>query len=469
MTYDQYDNITKSSSNGTAPVWPQSGSYSSTTNQLSSSTYDANGSTLTDYFHTYQWDGFNRMSTIDSNTMTYDALGEVVEVANGSAYTVFEYTPIGSKIIWNESNQWTHGHLPMPGGTSLDWTPSATYIHHKDWLGSSRLTTAAGVVYTDKAFGAYGEDTAQDFGAATNFNYTGDFQDIETAVYDTPNREYMPYQGRWPSVDPVHSGWNAYAYAPNPISEVDPSGLKYCSYAPPGSRCGDPWGTAGGGSSGSFLSMSSYGFGVDDAFGIPSFNWTDNADVFSTVLGNTSVGVTSYGELTGFYTIGSDWYLGTYNNYLQYLMKWTRGRTKPNTQYKLKRVYDCFAPADGFRSSNYALEGPPGVDTSNATITEHLSNPDISAPNAQPDIGTFQDEIGTKGISATGGSLRYFTVTNNGQDLGLVPVQYQSDGPEYAVEGLWYNIDIGHLQNSRVFVNGSQADTILSEGSCQQH
>jgi RHS repeat-associated protein len=163
---------------------------------------------------------------MDSNTMTYDALGEVVEVANGSAYTVFEYTPIGSKIVWNESNQWTRGHLPMPGGTSLDWTPSATYIHHKDWLGSSRITTVAGVVYTDKAFGAYGEDTAQDFGPATNFNYTGDSQDIATAVYDTPNREYMPYQSRWPNVDPSHHGWNGYAYAGNPLSMIDPSGLE---------------------------------------------------------------------------------------------------------------------------------------------------------------------------------------------------------------------------------------------------
>jgi RHS repeat-associated protein len=226
MAYDQYDNITKSSSNGTAPTWPQSGSYSSTTNQLSSSTYDANGSTLTDYFHAYAWDGFNRMSTLDSNTMTYDALGNVVEVANGGTYTVFENTPIGSKIIWNQSNLWTRGHLPMPGGTSLDWTPPGTYIHHKDWLGSSRITTVAGLVYTDKAFGAFGEDTAQDFGPAVNFNYAGDTQDIATAEYDTPNREYMPYQGRWPNVDPSHSGWNGYAFAGNnPISFTDPSGL----------------------------------------------------------------------------------------------------------------------------------------------------------------------------------------------------------------------------------------------------
>jgi RHS repeat-associated protein len=264
MSYDQYNNITKSSSNGTAPVWPQSGSYSSTTNQLSSSTYDANGSTLTDYFHTYTWDSFNRMNALDSNTMTYDALGNVVEVASGSSYTVFEYTPIGSKIIWNESNVWTHGHLPLPGGTSLDWTPSATYIHHKDWLGSSRITTAAGVVYTDKAFGAYGEDTAQDFGGAGQFNFTGDWQDIETAVYDTPNREYMPFQSRWPNVDPARSGWNAYAYVTNPNSETDPLGL-YCAVDVPlfgqlvgpgcyggggnldGSSGSDPWTTGGNG------------------------------------------------------------------------------------------------------------------------------------------------------------------------------------------------------------------------------
>jgi len=175
LAYDQYGNVTKSSSNGTGPTWPITGGYSSTTNRYTASTatYDANGSTLTDYFHTYTWDGFNRMSAIDGEGITYDALGRAVELNNSGTYTEFWYSPIGTKAVMSGSTM-NLIHLPMPGGISADWTPSATYVHHKDWLGSSRWTTQAGAVYTDKAFGAYGEDTGQDFGPATNFNYTGD-------------------------------------------------------------------------------------------------------------------------------------------------------------------------------------------------------------------------------------------------------------------------------------------------------
>jgi hypothetical protein len=77
----------------------------------------------------------------------------------------------------------------------------------------------------------------------------------------------------------------------------------------------------------------------------------------------------------------------------------------------------------------------------------------------------FQDQIGTLGRTATGSNLRYFTVTNNGEDLGLVAVRYENQAT-YSVEGLWYNIDIQSPQNDQVFVNGSQAQTILTQGSC---
>jgi len=45
-------------------------------------------------------------------------------------------------------------------------------------------------------------------------------------MYDTYAREYMPVQGRWPSVDPAHSKWNGYAYAENPLLFSDTSGLE---------------------------------------------------------------------------------------------------------------------------------------------------------------------------------------------------------------------------------------------------
>jgi RHS repeat-associated protein len=224
MAHDSYDNITKSTSNGTGPTWPVSGTYSATNNQLSSSTYDGNGSTLTDYFHTYTWDGFNKMLTMDGNTMTYDAFGRIVEVAAGGAYTQHWYSPVGTVVLMNGSTM-VKAHLPMPGRLAADWTPAGTYINHKDFIGTTRWTTQAGAVYSDQALGPYGENTAQQYGASTESNYTSMTSDIETNVFDTPAREYMPSQSRWPNVDPAHASWNGYAYVSNPLQASDSSGL----------------------------------------------------------------------------------------------------------------------------------------------------------------------------------------------------------------------------------------------------
>jgi RHS repeat-associated protein len=56
--------------------------------------------------------------------------------------------------------------------------------------------------------------------------FTGDTQDIVSGLMDTPNREYSNAgQGRWISPDPAGASWNAYAYATNPNSLVDTTGL----------------------------------------------------------------------------------------------------------------------------------------------------------------------------------------------------------------------------------------------------
>jgi len=41
------------------------------------------------------------------------------------------------------------------------------------------------------------------------------------------------------------------------------------------------------------------------------------------------------------------------------------------------------------------------------------------------------------------------------------------NGSAYAYEGIWFS-GAPNPSNSQVFVNGSQADTMLTEGSCNQ-
>ena len=65
---------------------------------------------------------------------------------------------------------------------------------------------------------------------------------IVADLYDTPNREYHPTQGRWISPDPAGltaadatnpQSWNRYAYVSNnPVNATDPSGLLVGSELP---------------------------------------------------------------------------------------------------------------------------------------------------------------------------------------------------------------------------------------------
>jgi RHS repeat-associated protein len=77
----------------------------------------------------------------------------------------------------------------------------------------------------DRAFAPFGE-MYDNFGSSATLNFTGDTQDLWVGLFDTPNRELAPTQGRWISPDPAGTGWNLYAYVSNdPLDLTDPSGL----------------------------------------------------------------------------------------------------------------------------------------------------------------------------------------------------------------------------------------------------
>ena len=61
-------------------------------------------------------------------------------------------------------------------------------------------TTPSRTKYYDVAYAPYGE--AYGGSGTTDLNFTGDNQDMISGLYDTPNREYPPNQGRWISPDP---------------------------------------------------------------------------------------------------------------------------------------------------------------------------------------------------------------------------------------------------------------------------
>lgn len=241
-TYDQYDNLTKTSTGYVS--WNPG--YSSTTNHYlcSGCTTDTSGNVTNDGTNTYTWDPFNKMSSINMSgtdcssageCLIYDALGHMVEIDNGSVYTEIWYTQLG-KFAYMDGTTEQYAYWPTPGGSTALYN-GGTYYMHKDWLGSSRIVSDvnASTVLSDRAFAPYGE-IYDAFGQTSirQRDFTGDTQDILSGMYDTPNRELQgSQQGRWLSPDPAGAGWNQYAYPTNPNSIVDPSGLAP-KHEPPG-------------------------------------------------------------------------------------------------------------------------------------------------------------------------------------------------------------------------------------------
>ncbi|MGD0987110.1 MAG: RHS repeat-associated core domain-containing protein, partial [Candidatus Sulfotelmatobacter sp.] len=230
FTYDQYDNLTKSGSMAWNP------GYDPTTNhyQLAGTSYDLSGNVTNDSSNSYAWDQFNKMASVNStacgtngNCATYDAFGRMVEFSKNSIYKENWYTQSGTVVM--SGTTLAEAYLVAPGGgTFMELGGQNDYLH-KDWLGNARIASliSAQTVGADLAYAPYGEVYNFFSGSGIDWMFTGDLTQLDSEyLWDTPNREFAgKNQGRWLSPDPAGAGWNQYAYATNPMSNVDPSGL----------------------------------------------------------------------------------------------------------------------------------------------------------------------------------------------------------------------------------------------------
>src|SRR5579863_9322904 len=145
--------------------------------------------------------------------------------------------------------------VPLVGGMQAVYNGSGLqYYRHSDWLGTNRFAaTPAGTVYFDGAYAPFGENYA---GMGTSDQvFTGQPMGTVSGLYDFTFREYSSAQGRWLVPDPAGLAavdisnpqtWNRYAYVMNnPLSYVDPLGLKL-GICPDGlRRASCPWGGYG--------------------------------------------------------------------------------------------------------------------------------------------------------------------------------------------------------------------------------
>jgi RHS repeat-associated protein len=267
FSYDAFGNISKSGSMSFQAL------YSSSTNRMTSvgsftPTYDNNGNLLTDPLHTYSWDSAGRPVTIDTVSMTYDALGRMVEQNRSGAYTQFVYGPHGGKLAIMSGQTLQKAIVPLVGGAQAVYNASGLlYYGHSDHLGSIRLgSTSSQTVSFDLAYAPFGETYATS--GSTDPAFTGQRQDTVAGLFDFPAREYST-EGRWPSPDPSGTAAfhltdpqsiNRYVYARNtPLSVVDPTGLDLVAINCDGSSggCGQAGDGGGGGGGGACFACGS--------------------------------------------------------------------------------------------------------------------------------------------------------------------------------------------------------------------
>lgn len=243
FAFDPFGNVqkTKISGSGGTSFAPTYQSSPSPTNRISlingqAPTYDANGNSLNDTFHTYTWDAENRAVSIGTVNLTYDALGRMVEQSVGGTNSEVVYSPLSAKLALMNGATLTKAFVPLIGGAIAVYNSSGlAYYRHADHLGSSRFaSTPTRTLYSDTAYSPFGEIYAGT--GAIDPSFTGQNQDTTSGLYDFLYRENDPYQSRWSSPDPAGLAavsltdpqtLNRYAYVRNsPLELTDPLGLQ---------------------------------------------------------------------------------------------------------------------------------------------------------------------------------------------------------------------------------------------------
>lgn len=252
--FDPFGNLKKTGSAQFLPTYTGETGAGAPSNQYyqitggptgTSNYYDTNGNLKSDLTHSYTWDGDGNMLSVDSSvSMTYDAMDRMAEQTRGSSHTQIVYAPFGMKLALMNGQTLVNAFVKLPGGgTAVYNSTGLAYYRHSDHLGSSRLaTTPSRTKYYDIAYAPYGEDYN---GSGTqDLAYTDQNQDTvgggwSSNLYDFLMREYRTAHGRWTSPDPAGGQavnpaspqtWNRYAYAVNnPLSFIDPLGLRHCA------------------------------------------------------------------------------------------------------------------------------------------------------------------------------------------------------------------------------------------------
>lgn len=236
-----------------------------------------------------EWDVYGRMIKSRNSQYTaeyrYDALGRRIQKRSKHHHTGQEHNIIygwdGDTLAYESTEELTKHYIyekdsfvPMLQAVYLspielhqtpDWSDRFYNIHrdplwktekqgkefddvwfyHCDHLGTPQeMTDHTGAIIWKAEYKAWGECKAERTKSnffenseiiSNNIRFQGQYFDEETGLHYNRYRYYSPYVGRFVSKDPIGllGGFNVYSYAPNPITKIDPLGLKQGGYSCP--------------------------------------------------------------------------------------------------------------------------------------------------------------------------------------------------------------------------------------------
>ncbi|EJN2878971.1 DUF4329 domain-containing protein [Salmonella enterica subsp. enterica serovar Goelzau] len=205
----------------------------------------------------YRWDAEHRLtevavirgSTVRRYGYVYDAPGRRVEKheldAEGKPYNRTTFLWDGMRLaqecrlgrsssLYIYSDQGSHEPLARVDRAAPGEADEVLYYHTDVNGAPEEMTDGGGNIVWEAGYQVWGNLTheKETRPVQQNLRFQGQYLDRETGLHYNLYRFYDPDIGKFISGDPIslRGGINLYAYAPNPISWIDPLGLrKSCS------------------------------------------------------------------------------------------------------------------------------------------------------------------------------------------------------------------------------------------------